>query len=124
LRITLIANAFLEVGIDRLSTAVSTGFARSKVRKAPRPKEAKGKIRTDVQVAEEASMAVTYCVARPFIRTEDGAAPGEAQDARTPRLAGTLQFRAPVRRPIFGILARPCLVLKKFGDVPEDLSEL
>src|SRR5580704_19722858 len=73
----------LEVGIDRLSTAVSTGFARSKVRKAPRPKEAKGKIRTDVQVAEEASMAVTYCVARPFIRTEDGAAPGEAQDART-----------------------------------------
>jgi hypothetical protein len=39
-------------------------------------------------------------------------------------LAGTLQFRAPVRRPIFGILARPCLVLKKFGDAPEDLSEL
>jgi hypothetical protein len=124
LRITLIATLFLEAEIDRLSAAVSSGFARGKVRKAPRPKEAKGKIRTDVQVAEEAPMAVTYCVALPFIRTEGGAAPGEAQDARTPRLAGTLQFRAPVRRPIFGILARPCLVLKKFDDVPEDLSEL
>jgi hypothetical protein len=85
----------------------------------------RGKIATDdVQTAEEAAVAVTYYVALPFIRIEDGTAPGEAQDARTPRLAGTLQFRAPVRRPIFGILARPCLVLKKFGDVPEDLSEL
>ena len=35
LRITLIANAFLEAEIDRLSTAVSSGFARGKVRKAP-----------------------------------------------------------------------------------------
>ena len=39
LRITLIADAFLEVEIDRLSAAVSSGFARGKVRKAPRPKE-------------------------------------------------------------------------------------
>ena len=36
LRITLIANAFLEAEIDRLSAAVSSGFARGKVRKAPR----------------------------------------------------------------------------------------
>jgi hypothetical protein len=43
LRITLIANAFLEAGLDRLSTAVSSGFARGKVRKAPLPKEAKEK---------------------------------------------------------------------------------
>ena len=35
LRITLIANAFLEGEIDRLSAAVSSGFARGKVRKAP-----------------------------------------------------------------------------------------
>ena len=35
LRITLIANAFLEAEIDRLSAAVSSGFARGKVRKAP-----------------------------------------------------------------------------------------
>ena len=43
LRITLIANAFLEAEIDRLSAAVSSGFARGKVRKAPKPKEGKEK---------------------------------------------------------------------------------
>ena len=34
LRITLIANAFLEAEIDRLSAAVSSGFARGKVGKS------------------------------------------------------------------------------------------
>src|SRR3984957_10340070 len=43
LRITLIANASLEAEIDRLSTAVSSGFARGKVRKAPTSKEIKEK---------------------------------------------------------------------------------
>ncbi len=43
LRITLIANAFLEVEIDRLSAAVSSGFARSKVGKALTSKEIKEK---------------------------------------------------------------------------------
>ena len=38
---TLIANAFLEAEVDRLSAAVSSGFARGKVRKAPTPKKAK-----------------------------------------------------------------------------------
>ncbi len=35
LRVTLVANAFLEAEIDRLSATVSSGFARGKVRKAP-----------------------------------------------------------------------------------------
>jgi hypothetical protein len=39
LRITLIANAFLKAEIDRLSAAVSSGFARGKVRKATLAKE-------------------------------------------------------------------------------------
>ena len=43
LRITLIANAFLEAEIDRLSTAVSSGFARGKVRKPPTSIETKEK---------------------------------------------------------------------------------
>jgi hypothetical protein len=43
LRITLIASAFLEAEIDRLSAAVSSGFARGRVRKAPRSKEAEKK---------------------------------------------------------------------------------
>jgi hypothetical protein len=33
LRISLVANAFLEAEVDRLSAAVSTGFARGKVRR-------------------------------------------------------------------------------------------
>ena len=41
LRITLIANAFLEAEVDRLSAAVSSGFARGKVRKALTSKKAK-----------------------------------------------------------------------------------
>jgi hypothetical protein len=43
LRITLIANAFPEAEIDRLSAAVSSDFARGKVRKSAPPKEAKEK---------------------------------------------------------------------------------
>jgi hypothetical protein len=42
------------------------------------------KIRTnDVQTAKEASTAVTYYVALPFIRTDDGTAPGEAQECQS-----------------------------------------
>jgi hypothetical protein len=41
LRITLIANAFLEAEIDGLSAAVSSGFARGKVRKPPTSKKVK-----------------------------------------------------------------------------------
>ena len=43
LRITLIANAFLEAEVDRLSAAVSSGFARGKVRRDLTSKEAKEK---------------------------------------------------------------------------------
>src|SRR5258705_12143295 len=38
LRITLIANAFLEAEVDRLSAAVSSGFARGKVERRLSPK--------------------------------------------------------------------------------------
>jgi hypothetical protein len=34
LRATLIANAYLEAEIERLSEAISTGFARGRIRKA------------------------------------------------------------------------------------------
>ena len=40
LRIRLIANAFLEAEIDRLSAAVSSGFA-ARLERRPRPKEGK-----------------------------------------------------------------------------------
>jgi hypothetical protein len=35
LRATLIANAYLEAEIERLTEAISTGFARGRMRKAP-----------------------------------------------------------------------------------------
>jgi hypothetical protein len=35
LRATLIANAYLEAEIERLTEAISTGFARGQMRKAP-----------------------------------------------------------------------------------------
>jgi hypothetical protein len=35
LRATLIANAYLEGEIERLTGAISTGFARARIRKAP-----------------------------------------------------------------------------------------
>jgi hypothetical protein len=80
LRITLIANAFLEAEIDRLSAAVSSGFARGKVRKALTSNELRRKRRTDdVQPAEE--LHGHYLL--PFIRTEDGTAPGEEQECQS-----------------------------------------
>ena len=132
LRITLIANALLGAEIDRLSAAVSSGFARGKVRKAPDRKKVRRKIRTDdVQTAEEASMAVTYYVALPFIRTEDGTAPGEAREcqseaaairraegmSRDPANAGAVAFKR-AGDPNVGEFS-DAVVLKKFGDVPE-----
>jgi len=35
LRVTLIANAYLEAEIERLTEAISTGFARGQMRRAP-----------------------------------------------------------------------------------------
>jgi hypothetical protein len=79
----MIADAFLKLR-SIASPAISSGFARGTVKNPPHRKKLRRKIRTDdVQTAEEASMAVTYYVAHPFIRTEDGAAPGEAQECQS-----------------------------------------
>jgi hypothetical protein len=81
-------------------------------------------------------MAVTYYVALPLIRTEDGTAPGETQECpsegaairRTERMsqdaayAGAVAFRR-AGDPNVGEFS-DAFVLKKFGDVPDDLSEL
>jgi hypothetical protein len=48
------------------------------------PAERTSELRTgEVQTAEETSMAVTYYVALPFIRTDDGTASGEAQECQS-----------------------------------------
>jgi hypothetical protein len=70
-------------------------------------------------------MAVTHYVALPFFRTEDGTAPGEAQGSGrrnvTPANAGRSHSSVQAIRTLAGSDA---VVLKKFGGVPNDLSEL
>jgi hypothetical protein len=81
-------------------------------------------------------MSVTYYVALPFVRTEDGIAPGEAQEmpnehaairraeamARDPSNAGALAFKRS-GDPGMGSFS-DAVVLKTFGEVPDRLDEL
>jgi hypothetical protein len=81
-------------------------------------------------------MSVTYYVALPFRRTEDGVAAGEGQEcpnenaairraeamARDPANAGALAFKRS-GDPNTGSFDDATL-LKSFGDVPENLDEL
>jgi hypothetical protein len=86
-------------------------------------------------VAEE-RMSVTYYVALPFVRTEDGVAPGEPKEcqsegaairlaealSRKPEYAGALAFKRS-GDPNQGSFTE-AVVLKAFGEVPERLDEL
>jgi hypothetical protein len=81
-------------------------------------------------------MAVTYYVALPFIRTEDGTAAGEAQEcqsessairraeamSRDPANAGAVAFKRAGDPNVGGF--SDAVVLKKFGDALGDLSGL
>jgi hypothetical protein len=81
-------------------------------------------------------MSVTYYVALPFLKTEDGIAAGQAQEmpsasatirraelmSRDPHKAGALGFRR-AGDPNGGDFGEPS-VLKSFGDVPNTLDEL
>jgi hypothetical protein len=82
-------------------------------------------------------MTVTYHVALPFIRAEDGTiAPGEATECRN---AGAAILRAEVLSRIQGNIGAiafsrtgdpdvgvfdDAMVLKRFGEVPTDLTML
>ena len=81
-------------------------------------------------------MSVTYYVALPFLRTEDGMAAGQAQEmpnetaairraeamSREPANAGALAFKR-TGDPSVGEFG-DATVLKAFGDVPSNLDEL
>jgi hypothetical protein len=81
-------------------------------------------------------MAVTYYVALPFVRTEDGAVPGQAQEcsnefsairraevlSRDPLNAGALAFKRS-GDPNVGSFG-DATILKTFGEVPDNLDEL
>lgn len=79
---------------------------------------------------------VTYFVALPFVRTEDGVASGKAQEmpneaasirraeamSRDPANAGALAFKRS-GDPNLGSFA-DAILLKAFGEVPDNLDEL
>jgi hypothetical protein len=81
-------------------------------------------------------MSVTYYVALPFLKTEDGVAPGEAQEmpnegaairraeamSRDAANAGALAFKRS-GDPNIGSFA-DATILKTFGEVPTNLDEL
>ena len=81
-------------------------------------------------------MSVTYYVALPFLKTEDGIAAGQAQEmpsasaairraelmSRDPNNAGALAFRR-TGNPNSGEFGEPS-VLKSFGDVPNNMDEI
>ena len=81
-------------------------------------------------------MSVTYYVALPLVRTEDGSAAGQAMEcqsapeanrkaeamSREPANVGALSFMR-TGDPSMGNFA-DATILKKFGDVPENLDEL
>ena len=81
-------------------------------------------------------MDVTYYVALPFVMADDGLAPGEAVEctsanaavmraealSRKPGCAGALAF-SRIGDPATGEFGDATLI-RKFGDVPGDLSAL
>jgi hypothetical protein len=81
-------------------------------------------------------MTVTYYVALPFVRTDEGVAPGEAQEASNeaaairraeamsldPANAGALAFKRS-GDPNIGNF-NDATILRTFGEVPENLDEL
>ena len=81
-------------------------------------------------------MSVTYYVALPFVRMEEGVAPGQAQEmpkegaairraelmSRDAANAGALAFKRS-GDPNIGSFA-DATILKSFGEVPENLDEL
>jgi hypothetical protein len=81
-------------------------------------------------------MAVTYYVALPFVRTDEGIAPGQAQEmpnepaavrraevmSRDPKNVGALAFKR-TGHPSIGNFD-DATVLRTFGEVPDNLDEL
>lgn len=81
-------------------------------------------------------MSLTYYVALPFVRSDDGTAPGHAMEcqsesqalvrasamSRDPTNAGAVAFKRS-GDPLLGDFS-DAIVIKTFGEVPERLDEL
>jgi hypothetical protein len=81
-------------------------------------------------------MSITYYVAIPFVTSDDGVAPGQAMEchsesqavsragamARDPANAGAIAFKR-TGDPMMGDFS-DAVVIKTFGQVPDQLDEL
>lgn len=119
----IVANDFLETQLEGLRTKVSTGYARGRLPEA-----------RDREVSQMTD--VTYYVALPFVYSDDGVAAGEAAEclsanaaviraealSRKPGNAGAVAF-SRTGDPSSGDFSDAKLI-RKFGDVPDDLSSL
>jgi hypothetical protein len=131
LRATLVANAFLEAEVQRLSEVASAGlpgagFAARRNAVVARTRLADG----------GSQMSVTYYVALPFIRTDDGIAAGQGQEcpngptairraeamSRDAANVGALAFKR-TGDPNIGAFD-DATILRSFGVVPDNLDEL
>lgn len=80
-------------------------------------------------------MPVTYYVALPFVRTEDGIAPGQAMEcqsegqalsragamSRDQANAGAIAFKRS-GEPMLGDFS-DAIIIRRFGEIPEQLDE-
>lgn len=70
---------------------------------------------------------VTYYVALPFSETEEGLAPGQAEECRT-RVEAVSRAEALSRKEDVQVrshsAAADAQLIRKFGNLPEDLSAL
>jgi hypothetical protein len=116
----IVANGFLETENEVLRASVSAGYSRGRFEVRDR----------------KIAMDVTYYVALPFVVADDGVAAGEAVECFNPN-AAVMRAEALSRKPgIVGAVAfsrsgdpatgdfGDATVIRKFGDVPEDLSAL
>jgi hypothetical protein len=119
----IVANAFLEAQVAELRAAVSTGYSRADTR-------------WSAIARSDFAMDVTYYVALPFVAADDGVAAGEAVECFNPN-AAVMKAEALSRKPghvgaiAFSRTGDPATgdfgdatVIRKFGDVPADLSAL
>jgi hypothetical protein len=81
-------------------------------------------------------MSLTYYVAIPFLRSEEGSAPGQAQEcqsegqalsragamSRDPANAGAIAFKRS-GDPMLGDFS-DAIVIKRFGEVPDKFDKL
>lgn len=121
----IVANSFLEAQVEELRASVSAGYSRGRSR-------SRAIARTGTTDMSE----MTYYVALPFVAADDGIAAGEAVECFNPR-AAVMKAEALSRKPgtvgavAFSRSGDPATgdfgdatVIRKFGDVPEDLSTL